>query len=233
MKRWGIALLMACLTSTAIAESERELLPAGSALHAWQPVGGWEEVGNVTLDPQDARKLKHEAGIGIILSQGKAGYLLTESSYQDLEVHVEFMIPKDSNSGIYFCGSHEIQILDSFEKDPPYPGNACAGVYPEWVGGENVRGHSPRVNVSRPPGEWQTFDVVYRAPRFDKNGAKIANARFEKVVHNGVLVLEEVEVLGTTRSGLPEKATGPLRLQGDHGPVAYRNIRIRVIESGP
>ena len=134
-------------------------------------------------------------------------------------------------SGLYFCGSHEVQVFDSYGKEPQYPGISCGGIYPEWVKGANVRGHSPRVNVSRPAGEWQTFDVIYRAPRFDANGKKIANARFEKVVHNGTLVLEDVEIFGTTRSGLPEKAMGPLRLQGDHGPVAYRNIRVRELEA--
>jgi hypothetical protein len=214
------------------------LLVAGIAVTAWAgteflPAKGWQEVGSVALDKNDPKKLVTEPGKGILFSPGgKTEYLLTKEKYVDVEVHVEFMIPKDSNSGVYFCGSHEVQILDSFGVEKPtYPGNACGGIYPEWVHNANVRGHNPRVNASKPPGEWQTFDVVYRAPRFDATGKKIANARFVKVVHNGQVVQEDVEVFGTTRSGLPEKAAGPLRIQGDHGAVAIRNIQIKPLPS--
>jgi sugar phosphate isomerase/epimerase len=87
------------------------------------------------------------------------------------------------------------------------------------------------VNVSRPAGEWQSFDIVFRAPRFDARGRKIAHARFLAVRHNGVLVHENVDVTGPTRAAwfesLDEGSVGPLQLQGDHGPVAYRNLRVR------
>ena len=207
-----------------------DLLPAGQALAAWQPVQGWQEAGGVALDPQDAKRFKTEAGTGVVVVASKAKDLLTRAEYGDIEVHVEFMIPEHSNSGIYFMGSYELQVYDSFgvAKDK-YPGIECGGIYPEWVTNANVRGHSPLVNAALPPGQWQTFDVIFRAPRFDAAGRKIANARFVKVVHNGRLIHENVEVFGLTRGGLPEKAAGPLRLQGDHGPVAYRNIRIRPI----
>jgi hypothetical protein len=84
------------------------------------------------------------------------------------------------------------------------------------------------VNASRPPGEWQSFDVIFRAPRFDASGVKIANAKFVKVVHNGQVIHENIEVRGPTRGARfgDEKSAGPLLLQGDHGPVAYRNVRI-------
>jgi hypothetical protein len=202
--------------------------PAGPTSPAWQPARGWQVAGGVTLDKQDAKKFAVEPGAGVMVSVGKGEYLLTKESYGDVEVHLEFNIPKGSNSGLYFNGSYEVQVYDSFgvEKDH-YPGIECGGIYPEWITNANVRGHSPLVNASLPPGQWQTFDVVFRAPRFDAAGKKTANARFVKVVHNGRLVQEDVEVFGPTRAGLPEKAAGPLRLQGDHGPVAYRNIRIR------
>jgi len=204
------------------------LMPAGKALAAWETVDGWSEVGKVSLDPQDPGRLASEPGTGVVVSQGAGGYLLTKERFGDVAVHVEFMIPRHSNSGIYFLGSHEVQVYDSFgvAKDE-YPGIECGGIYPEWIQDANVRGHSPRVNASKPAGEWQTIDALYRAPRFDAAGRKTRNARFEKVLHNGQLVQKDVEVLGATRVGLPEQATGPLRLQGDHGPVAYRNVRIR------
>ena len=78
---------------------------------------------------------------------------------------------------------------------------------------------------------WQEYDIIFRAPRFDDAGNKIANARFERVTHNGIVIHEDVSLRGPTRGGAPgEVASGPLRLQGDHGPVAYRNIRIRRLE---
>jgi len=122
-----------------------------------------------------------------------------------------------------------VQILDSWGVKQPKFGD-CGGIYQRWDG-KNRRGfegHPPRVNASRPPGQWQTFDVIFRAPRFDSDGKKVANAKFIKVVHNGAVVHENVEVTGPTRAATfgDEKPIGPLMLQGDHGPVAYRNIRI-------
>lgn len=197
----------------------------------FRPAKGWDEVGGVSLDKQDPKKFVPAPGKGVWCSAGHGEYLLSVEEWGDVEVHVEFVVPKDSNSGVYFCGSHEVQILDSFGAgEPAYPGNACGGIYPEWINNANVRGHNPRVNASLAPGEWQTFDVIYRAPRFDASGKKTENARFIKVVHNGKLVQENVEVLGTTRVGLPEKAKGPLRIQGDHGPVAFRNIVVKPLK---
>jgi hypothetical protein len=118
------------------------------------------------------------------------------------------------------------------EKDK-YPGIECGGIYPRWLNGKEYEGHSPRVNASKPPGEWQTFDVVFRAPRFDASGKKVAHACFVKVMHNGRLVHENVEVTGPTRAARweqDEKPIGPLLLQGDHGPVAYRNLRIKSVD---
>ncbi len=204
------------------------LMPAGTALAAWEPATGWSEVGNVSLDQQTPGRLQTAPGTGVLVSQGAGQYLLTKERFGDVEVHLEFMIPQRANSGVYFLGSHEVQIYDSFgvAKDQ-YPGIECGGIYPEWINDANVRGHSPLVNASRPPGEWQSFDVTYRAPRFDTAGNKTRNARFDKVIHNGKTVQENVEMLGPTRVGVAEQARGPLRLQGDHGPVAYRNFRIR------
>jgi len=204
------------------------LMPDGKALDAWDAAAGWSEVGNARIDPQKPGSLLTEPGAGVVVSQGAGQYLLTKERFGDVEAHVEFMIPQHSNSGVYFLGSHELQIYDSFGvATDQYPGIECGGIYPEWINDANVRGHSPLVNASKPPGEWQSFDVIYRAPRFDAAGHKTRNARFDKVVHNGKPVQENVELLGPTRVGLPEQARGPLRLQGDHGPVAFRNLRVR------
>ena len=88
------------------------------------------------------------------------------------------------------------------------------------------------MNASRPPGEWQTFDIVFRAASFDAAGNKVANARIERVILNGAVVQEDFECSGPTRASWrpTDVARGPLRLQGDHGPVAFRNVRTRLIE---
>ena len=84
------------------------------------------------------------------------------------------------------------------------------------------------MNASKPPGEWQSFHAFFRAPKFE-GARKVSNARFDKVLHNGVVVQENVEVDGGTRSHMQigEAASNPVMLQGDHGPVAYRNLYIR------
>jgi hypothetical protein len=126
-------------------------------------------------------------------------------------------------------GKYEIQIVDSWGVTELRPG-ICGGLYPQWIDAQNYGGHAPRVNATRAPGEWQTYDVVFQAPRFDEKGNKIANARFVSVVWNGHLVHENAEVEGPTRAAMgggeeqQEHARGPLMLQGDHGPVAYRNV---------
>jgi hypothetical protein len=209
-----------------------ELFP-GKELSAWRESRGqWMMVGETTTDPADAKRLAWKPGARVALNgpQGRTVDLVTAQEFGDIEIHVEFMIPKGSNSGVYFMGRYEIQVYDSHgvAKDK-YPGIECGGVYPRWIDKENVGGHSPRVNASLPPGQWQTFDVVFRAPRFDRDGKKTRNARFVKAVHNGKVIHENVEVAGPTRAALlnDEKVMGPIMLQGDHGPVAYRNVRVR------
>jgi hypothetical protein len=129
---------------------------------------------------------------------------------------------------VYLQGRYEVQIFDSWGVEKPGFGD-CGGIYQRGRDGERFEGHSPRENASRPPGEWQTFDIIFQAPRFDAAGGKTANARFVRVVHNGVVIHENVEVTGPTRAATfeDEKALGPLMLQGDHGPVAYRNIVVK------
>ncbi|MFO8014816.1 MAG: DUF1080 domain-containing protein [Phycisphaerae bacterium] len=214
----------------------KTLLP-GPGMKGWkQPTGEWAMVGKAVQDPDHPKKLAVEPGTGTIYNgpKGRTRNLFTADAFGDIVAHIEFMVPKDSNSGVYFMGRYEIQIFDSYGKKGAYPGIECGGIYQRWdpkrgKGKEGFEGHSPRTNASRPPGEWQTFDVVFRAPRFDAAGNKTADATFVKVVHNGKLVHEDVELSGPTRGAAfgDEKPTGPLMFQGDHGPVAYRNLRVR------
>jgi len=140
------------------------------------------------------------------------------------------MVPKGSNSGVYFMGRYEIQVFDSFGVAKPEHSD-CGGIYQRWKEKDGVgyEGRPPKVNVSKKPGEWQSFDVTFKAPRFDADGKKIENAKFVKVVHNGKVVHENESLSGPTRAATfdDEKALGPLMLQGDHGPVAYRNLKLK------
>jgi hypothetical protein len=213
-----------------------DLLP-GPAMAGWrQPTGEWAMVGDAIQDPGNEKAVAVKEGKGTIYNgpKGRTDNLFSDAEHGDVAAHIEFMIPKGSNSGVYFQGRYEIQVYDSFGVEKgEYPGIECGGIYERWdpsrgKGKEGFEGRSPRTNAGFPPGRWQSFDVVFQAPRFDDTGRKVANARFVKVVHNGVVIHENVELTGPTRAAAfeDEKPLGPLMLQGDHGPVAYRNIRI-------
>lgn len=212
----------------------------GTNLHGWRaPTGEWQAVGGVALDPADPKRFQVTPGTGVLLNgtTGRTVNLLTEAEWGDVEAELEFCIPRGSNSGVYFMGRYEIQVYDSYGvARGAYPGIECGGIYPRWTAerGE-FEGHSPRVNASKPPGQWQQFRVLFRAPRFDAAGRKVRNACFVRVVHNGQLIHENVELTGPTRAAVwedpgDEKPTGPLMLQGDHGPVAYRHLRVRPVQ---
>lgn len=212
----------------------RHVAFGGDNLDGWRkPTGTWEVVGGVSLDAQNPKRFDIEPGHGVMIN-GRTGPtvdLVSSFEHGDVEAHVEFCVPRGSNSGVYFQGRYEVQILDSWGvANPTF--TDCGGIYERWLDGKGFEGHAPRVNASRMPGEWQTFDVVFRAPRFNENGKKTENAKFVSVKLNGVLVQENVSVTGPTRAAMDEKtevARGPLMLQGDHGPVAYRNIIVREV----
>ena len=213
--------------------SRAEDLFNGKDLTAWRkPTTTWTAAKEVALNSTSAEQFVVTPGQGILVNgmNGKAGNLVSAAEFGDVQVHAEFCIPKHSNSGVYVMGRYEIQIYD-VEK-AKYPGQECGGIYGRAVGEQTVEGHSPLVNATKPPGEWQTFDITFRAPRFDADGKKTANAKMVKVVHNGKTVHENVELNGPTRSGIAtnEKPTGPIMLQGNHGPVAFRNLRVEAID---
>lgn len=207
----------------------------GTNLDGWrQPQGDWKIAAGVSLNTATPEVFAISPGTGVMVNgdSGRTVDLMTEKEFGDFELHVEFCVARHSNSGVYFQGRYEVQIYDSFGvgKDA-YPGIECGGIYPRWINDQGVDGHSPRVNASKPAGEWQSFDIQFQAPRFDANGKKIANARFIRVTHNGQVIHEKVELNGPTRSAhfADEQALGPILLQGDHGPVAYRNLRIKAL----
>jgi hypothetical protein len=230
--RVGTIFLLLSFAARGADSDHRAHLYSGNDLSGWRtPVGDWRTASAVSLHPTNHSLFLIEPGNKLIVNGpvGKAPQLVTRDTFGDVQVHVEFCIPEHSNSGVYLMGRYEVQIYDSYkvEKDK-YPGIECGGIYGRWIKEQNVEGHSPRVNVSKAPGEWQTFDITFRAPRFDRQGKKLQNARMMKVVHNGTVIHENVDLTGPTRSAMAndEKPTGPLRLQGDHGPVAFRNIKV-------
>ena len=212
-------------------------------LSAFQPADvNWSIAGGVLSDHTREQHLVTEAGTGILVNQNDDEHrdnLFTAWEHGDLELKLKVMIPKGSNSGIYFQGRYELQLLDSWRKEDPGYGD-LGGIYQRWddsqpEGQEGYEGHPPRINAAKAPGLWQEFHIVFRAPRFDAAGEKIENARFEKVVLNGVLIHEDVELSGPTRGPAfaDEAPTGPLMIQGDHGPVAFRDISYkRYFEEG-
>jgi hypothetical protein len=204
----------------------------GNDLSGWrQPHGAWRVAEKVTLDPAKPESFAIDPGDGVMVNgEGRTDDLISEAEFGDFDLHVEFCISRHSNSGVYLEGRYEVQIYDSYgvRKDA-YPGIECGGIYPRWINEQTVDGHSPLVNASKPPGEWQSFDIEFQSPRFSPDGKKIANAKVVRISQNGQVVQENVELTGPTRGAhwSDEQSQGPILLQGDHGPVAYRNLRVR------
>jgi len=161
-----------------------------------------------------------------------SGSIQTKEGFGDVQLHVEWMVPSSvdgegqdrGNSGVFLMGTYEVQVLDSYENET-YPDGHAAAVYGQYP---------PRANAMRPPGEWQTYDIIFRRPRFDDDGSVVRPARMT-VYHNGVLVQDHVTLTGPTayKDRPPyasHDARRPLSLQ-DHGsPVRFRNIWVRELE---
>jgi hypothetical protein len=223
-----IALLMAAAVGQADAKEVRL-----DGLSVWKKTGEWAEAGSIGLHPADSKKLvavSYSEPPKIIFNgtKGKSIDLVSKEEFGDCDLHIEFMVPQGSNSGVYLMGRYEIQVFDSWGKEKVEHSD-CGGIYQRWKDNTGYEGRPPKLNASKKPGEWQSFDITFRAPRFDADGKKIENAKFVKVVHNGKVVHENESLSGPTRAAHfeDEKPTGPLMLQGDHGPVAFRNIRIK------
>ena len=150
---------------------------------------------------------------------------VTRREFGDFQLHMEFLCPDmggrqgqaRANSGVYLHGQYEVQVLDSYGLPPA--GNGCGAVYSIAA---------PLVNAARPTGSWQSYDIVFRAPRFDEAGAMVETARVT-VIHNGIVIHNNLELPRATPGGLDGErpARGPILLQ-DHGdPIRYRNIWLR------
>ena len=189
--------------------------PRGKNTNQWK-------VGIAAVNPERPNELVVKEGSGEMVNTpskatGKSLDIYSTFTHGDARIELELMVPKGSNSGIYLHGEYEVQVLDSYGRKKLGMGDmgAIYGAKP------------PSTNACKKPGEWQKYIILFRAPKF-KDGKKVANARIDKVILNGQLLQQDVELPKPTPGGITgkEKAKGPIMFQGDHGPVAYRNIKI-------
>jgi hypothetical protein len=182
------------------------------------------------------KAVEYGEGTGILLNindDTKKDQLVTILEHGDIDLEFEVMLPKGSNSGIYLQGRYEVQLLDSWGvKSAKF--SDIGGIYRNWetAPGKIYMGKAPLLNAAKAPGLWQKLKISFKAPRFNESGQKIENARFASVILNGVTIHDNVEVPLPTGGPLEnnETASGPLMIQGDHGPVAIRNIRYKLIK---
>ena len=159
---------------------------------------GWKLLG-------EAKKSKWKAEGGVLVNAGRGCNLETEKAFRDFKLHVEFKVPKHSNSGVYLRGRYEVQVEDSYGQKPH--GGVCGAIYSRIV---------PSENASKQAGEWQDFDITLVG-------------QYVTVVYNGKKIIDNQEIEGITGGALDvnEHEAGPLYIQGDHGSVDYRKIRIQ------
>ncbi len=198
----------------------------------------------VLFDGRDLSAWRSESGApsGWVLADGAmivpargvpgGGDAFTRQEFGDFQLHLEWATPETpvgdgqerGNSGVYLMGLYELQVLDSYQ-NPTYPDGQAGAIYGQFP---------PLVNASRKPGEWQSYDVTFTAPRFADG--KVVSPAYLTAFQNGVLIQDHVALLGATGHRVvgtykPHPAQGPLRLQ-DHGnPVRYRNVWIRPLRS--
>lgn len=158
-----------------------------------------------------------------------SGSIISRQSFGDIQLHIEWATPDGlgrgqhkGNSGIKFMGRYELQILDSFENET-YPDGQAGAIYSQ---------HQPLVNASRPPGVWQSYDVIFQSPRFDVDG-QLQSPAYMTVFHNGVLIQDHAAIAGPTKGTDPYQAHAarlPLHLQNHRSKVRFRNIWVRDLE---
>ena len=183
---------------------------------------------------EDGQAARWKVADGYLEVLPHSGLIHTRQPFGDCQLHVEFAEPVPAvgdsqgrgNSGVFLMGLYEIQVLDSYQ-NKTYADGEAAAVYAQFP---------PQVNASRPPGQWQAYDIIFHGPRFDKDGKVLRPAR-ATVLHNGVLVQDNVELSGPTGHHVrPPYTPGPdklpLSLQDHNNPVRFRNIWIRELGEG-
>jgi len=241
--------LVMVLSLVIMARTQTQLAP--EATEVWEPVPETVQPGDDGQPPSDAIVLFDGRGLAgwrgkdgeprwdasdeaITVTPG-AGDLYTKRSFGDVQLHIEWRSPVEvvgegqgrGNSGVFLMSRYEVQVLDSFE-NRTYSNGQAGSIYKQYI---------PLVNASRPPGQWQSYDIIFCAPRF-RSDATLERPATMTVLHNGVLVQNHVTLRGPTLYiGEPvyeaHPAKAPLMLQ-DHGnPVSFRNIWVRELERTP
>jgi len=227
------------LLSTAVVSAQQLTAQPGIGLNDLSsfkdPGKTWFISSGVTADLNTANSLNTTKGSGVLVNiptkNNHGSDLLTNAEHGDMLLELDYLLGKGANSGVYLQGIYEIQLEDSWGVKIPLSSNN-GGIYERWddskpEGQKGYGGYAPRQNAAKAPGLWQHLKVAFQAPRFDASGNKISNARILAVDLNGVILHDNVELFGPTRgANSKEKALGSLRLQGDHGAVAFRNIKI-------
>ncbi|MFC0772087.1 family 16 glycoside hydrolase [Terrimonas alba] len=234
-KKFICAVPLLLILSVAFAQTA---LPLTDLSFFKSPSANWRIGGDVNADLNSAGRLTYTNGTGILVNtftdESARADLFSAEDYGDVDIELDYMMAKGSNSGIYLSGRYEIQLLDSWGILMPKSSDN-GGIYERWddssaAAQKGFEGHAPRQNVSKAPGLWQHLKISFQAPRFT-NAVKTENAKMLRVELNGVVIHENVELFGPTRNGLnDEKPKGPLRFQGDHGAVAFRNIKITAFD---
>ena len=196
------------------APSDAVVLFDGTDLSAWEGGDNWTIENGYAIDQ---------------------GNIRTKEEFGDCQLHLEFAAPEEvkgsgqgrGNSGVYLMGRYEVQILDSYDNETYYDGQ-CGSIYKQ---------HPPLVNACRKPGEWQTYDIIFTAPRFNDDRT-VKSPGYVTVLHNGVLIQNHFELLGDTKWDAPPSYSkhperGPISLQFHGNPVRFRNIWIRDLMPAP
>ncbi|UCE47946.1 MAG: DUF1080 domain-containing protein, partial [Phycisphaerales bacterium] len=204
------------------------LLFDGKSLDDWQVKGTVERskwaVGTAAMSSENPKMLVNKGGTGEMINlaarHGDSIDIYSKKEFGDCRIELQLMVPKGSNSGIYVMGEYEIQVLDSWERGTKLSGGDMGAVY---------GASPPGINATRPPGQWQKYIIEFQAPRFNASGAKTEKAELLRVELNDRLLHENLTMDKNTPGGVIGKETpgGPLMFQGNHGPVAYRNIVVK------
>ena len=195
--------------------SDATVLFDGKDLSAWESVKGGEPQWTV----QD----------GYFTVKPGTGHIKTKEDFGDFQLHIEWRSPQKiegkgqgrGNSGIFLQGLYEVQVLDSYES-PTYVNGQAGSIYKQ---------SPPLVNATRPPTEWDVYDIIYTAPKFDEKNGALLEAGYVTVLHNGVVVQNHTKLQGTTEYiGTPKwvaHGDGPIVLQDHSNPTSFRNVWIR------
>ncbi len=242
MKKTGLLIIFSFIAMSIFGQDKKN--PESTEL--WEPVPPIVTPGTSTSAPSDAIILFDGTNLnewtnlkgntagwtvadGAVTVKAGSGDIITKRGFGDCQLHIEWRTPAEvkgesqgrGNSGIFLQSMYELQVLDSYE-NKTYVNGQAGSIYKQSI---------PLVNACRKPGEWQTYDIIYTAPRFNDKGRVVIPGRIS-VLHNGVLIQNNTEIRGTTEYiGSPKPVAHemklPLKLQ-DHGnPVSYRNIWIR------